>query len=174
VNVWKLLHVFRRLCPLTCVCFCVSEPPRGYIFWTFRSSLFRHIPFSHMCTLSNTHFCSCCHCHFSRHATQKKGCHWQSVFYRYKDRSPKGNCNSTRYWGYTRVPNEPCCCLLGKEKFHKRPRPDSRNKGTWLLPLRQVRHPTRPGALVPKIIAFINLTYKLKTCCQETAEHTVC
>jgi len=53
-------------------CVCVSQPPRGYIFWTFRSSLFRHIPFSHICTLSNIHFCSCCHCHFSRHATQKR------------------------------------------------------------------------------------------------------
>ena len=50
---------------------CVSQPPSGYIFWTFRSSLFRHIPFSHICTLSNIHFCSCCHCHILRHATQK-------------------------------------------------------------------------------------------------------
>jgi len=63
-------NVFRRLCPLTRVC--VSQPPCGYIFWTFRSSLFRHIPFLHICTLSNIHFCSCCHCHFSRHATQKR------------------------------------------------------------------------------------------------------
>ena len=102
----------------------------------------------------------------------KKGCHWQSVFCRYKDRPPKGNCNSTRYWGYTRVPNEPCCCLLGKEKFYKRPRPDSRTKGTGLLLLRQMRHPTRPGQWLPKIIEFIILTYKFKTCCQQTAEHT--
>ena len=88
-----LLYMFRRLCPLTCVC--VSQPPRGYIFWSFRSLLFRHIPFSHVCTLLNTHFCSCGHCHVLRHATHKKGCHWQSVFCHYKDRPLKGNCNSS-------------------------------------------------------------------------------
>jgi hypothetical protein len=38
----------------------------------------------------------------------------------------------------------------GQGKLHKRPRPDSRTKGTGLLLLRQVRHPTRPWALVPK------------------------
>jgi len=79
-----------RVCVFVCL-----NPQRGYIFRTFRSSLFRHIPFSHICTLSNTHFCSCCHCHFSRHATQKKCCHWQSVFCRYKDRPLKGKCNSS-------------------------------------------------------------------------------
>ena len=38
----------------------------------------------------------------------------------------------------------------GQGKLHNRPRPDSCTKGTGLLPLGQVRHPMRPGALVPK------------------------
>ena len=38
----------------------------------------------------------------------------------------------------------------GQGKLHKGPRPDSRTKGTGLLLLRQMRHPTRPWALVPK------------------------
>jgi hypothetical protein len=42
----------------------------------------------------------------------KKGCHWQSILCRYKDRLPKDN--STRDHGHTRIPNESFCCLQGK------------------------------------------------------------
>jgi hypothetical protein len=35
----NLLNALRHLRPLTCVCSCVSQPPRGYNFQTFRSSL---------------------------------------------------------------------------------------------------------------------------------------
>ena len=42
-----------RLRSLTCVCSYVSQPPRGYIFRRFRSSLLQHIP-SHTSALSPT------------------------------------------------------------------------------------------------------------------------
>jgi len=40
----NVLNALRRLRPLTCVCSCLSTPPRGYIFRTFPSSLLQHIP----------------------------------------------------------------------------------------------------------------------------------
>jgi hypothetical protein len=49
----NLLNVLRHLRPITCVCLCVLQPPRGYIFWTFRSSPLQHIP-SHTSVLSPT------------------------------------------------------------------------------------------------------------------------
>ena len=69
----RLLSAFRRLRPLTCVCVCVCVStlawlhiPEILIFAISTHSVLTHL------SLSNTHFCSCCHCHFSRHATQKK------------------------------------------------------------------------------------------------------
>jgi hypothetical protein len=59
----NVLNALRRFRPLTSVCSYVSQPPRGYIFRTDRSSLLQHIP-SHISVLSNTHFCSCFHCHY--------------------------------------------------------------------------------------------------------------
>ena len=50
---FNVLNALRRLRPLTCVCSYVSQPPRCYIFRTFRSSLLQHIP-SHTSVLSPT------------------------------------------------------------------------------------------------------------------------
>jgi len=49
----NVLNTLRRLRPLKCVCSYVSQPPRGYIFRTFPSSLLQHIP-SHTSVLSPT------------------------------------------------------------------------------------------------------------------------
>jgi len=50
------LKALRRLRPHTCVCSCVSQQlPDVSIFSIATYS------FSHICTLSNTHFCSCFH-----------------------------------------------------------------------------------------------------------------
>jgi len=49
----NLRNTLLRLRPLTCVCLCLSQPPRGYIFRTFRSLLLQHIP-SHTSVLSPT------------------------------------------------------------------------------------------------------------------------
>jgi hypothetical protein len=85
---WKILHVFRLLCPLACLhrhvvtnsghfllryshgtffcndlnalrrlhpltCVYVSQPPRRYIFRSFRSSLLQHIPLTHLYSLQH-------------------------------------------------------------------------------------------------------------------------
>jgi len=49
----NVLNALRPIRPLMCVCSYVSQPPRGYIFQTFRSSLLQHIP-SHTSVLSPT------------------------------------------------------------------------------------------------------------------------
>jgi hypothetical protein len=48
----NVLNALRYLHPLTCVY--VSQPPRGYIFRTFRSSLLQHIPLTHLYSLQHS------------------------------------------------------------------------------------------------------------------------
>ena len=97
---WKILHVFRPLCPLACVFtgawlhipdisfFAIHMGPSSVTFSTrfvvsayvrmfpcLLAPAWIHLPdisifaiathsFSHICTLSDTHFCSCFHCHY--------------------------------------------------------------------------------------------------------------
>jgi len=54
------LNARRRLRPLTCVC---STPAWLYLPDISIFTIVTHF-FSHICALSNTHFCSCLHCHY--------------------------------------------------------------------------------------------------------------
>ena len=106
----QLLNVFRSLCPLTRVCL----NPRvvtssGHFDLRYFDTLR-----SHTSVLSPTPTSAHAVTVTFRDMPHKKGCHWQSAFCRYKDLPPKGNSNSTRDLGHTRVLNEPCCCLQGK------------------------------------------------------------
>jgi len=56
----NLLNARRRLRPLTCVC---STPAWLHLPYISIFAIATH-SFSHICTLSNTHFCSCLHCHY--------------------------------------------------------------------------------------------------------------
>ena len=107
----NLLNVLRRLRPPTCVR--VSLNPRvvtssGHFYLRYCNTLL----LIHLYSLQHPLLLMLS---LSLFATShpKEGSHWQSVFCRYKDRSPKCNCNSTRDGGQTGVPNEPCRCLPG-------------------------------------------------------------
>ena len=56
----NVLNACRRLRPLTCVC---STPAWLHLPYISIFAIATH-SFSHICTLSNTHFCSCLHCHY--------------------------------------------------------------------------------------------------------------
>ena len=106
-----LPNVFRRLCPLMRVC--LSTPAWLHLLDISIFAISTHSILTHLYSLQHPlllmlslSLFATCH--------RKKCCHWQSVLCRYKDRPPKGNCNSTRDRGHTRVPNETCCCLQGK------------------------------------------------------------
>jgi hypothetical protein len=61
----NLLNTLLRLRPLTCVCVFVSLSTPAWLHLPDISifAIAAH-SFSHICTLSNTHFCSCLHCHY--------------------------------------------------------------------------------------------------------------
>jgi hypothetical protein len=60
----NVLNALRRLRPLTCVRSYVSQPPAWLHFPDISIFAITTHSFSHFCTLSSTHFCSCFLCHY--------------------------------------------------------------------------------------------------------------
>jgi hypothetical protein len=59
----NVLNALRRLRPITCVFQCLPTPVWLHLPDISTFAVATH-SFSHICTLSNTHFCSCFHCHY--------------------------------------------------------------------------------------------------------------